>query len=231
MSERVKMWTPGPWVIDTDTRPAEICTIHHTNHDNGFVYVRGEIGYWNADGDENMANATLISAAPALVEALEMVVKANNEDLSGGFLEHDEAVIIDRALAMAYGDWRESLERRPHQDHKEGEGVEWEPGVDLPPVGAKVEIDGEGLMYGHGESGAVVGHFESAAIVRMSYGLGCFTASVLKPAKSHRDKVIGAAEKTFLRFASSKQIGEYKRRQILGGLYDVGALKLPGEEE
>ena len=70
MSQETK-WTPGPWVIDDATRPAEICTIHHTSHHNGFVYVRGELGYWDADEDENMANANLIAAAPELYEALQ----------------------------------------------------------------------------------------------------------------------------------------------------------------
>lgn len=66
--------TPGPWFIDHETRPAEVCTIHHTSHPNGYVYVRGEIGYWDADGDENMANARLIAAAPDFYAMAEMVL-------------------------------------------------------------------------------------------------------------------------------------------------------------
>lgn len=74
--------TPGPWVIDHETRPTEVCTIHNTTHRNGWVYVRGEIGYWSADEDENMANARLIAAAPDLLEALKIIMD-NNCPLTG----------------------------------------------------------------------------------------------------------------------------------------------------
>ena len=59
---------------------------------------------------------------------------------------------------------------------------EQEMNSDLPPIGSIVDIIERGdLMYGHGETNCeVVGHFEDSAIVRMSYGLGCFSAPVLK---------------------------------------------------
>ena len=68
--------TPGPWEIDTLTRPAEICTVHHVptqptedRKGQGWIYIRGAIGYWDADEDEQMANAYLIAAAPDLFDA------------------------------------------------------------------------------------------------------------------------------------------------------------------
>lgn len=67
--------TPGPWVIDHETRPAEVCCVYGTSHPNSFVYVRGAVGYWTADGDENMANAILIAAAPDLLAALRRVTE------------------------------------------------------------------------------------------------------------------------------------------------------------
>lgn len=70
--------TPGPWAIDGDTRPAEICTIHgipkSESNENGFTYIRGAIGYWDASEAENMANANLIAAAPELLAALNGLV-------------------------------------------------------------------------------------------------------------------------------------------------------------
>lgn len=67
-------FTPAPWVIDTDTRPAEVCTVMHVpdskSKGQGFVYVRGAVGYWSADENENMANAHLIAAAPDMYLAL-----------------------------------------------------------------------------------------------------------------------------------------------------------------
>ncbi|MBD1590284.1 hypothetical protein [Pseudomonas typographi] len=66
----------------------------------------------------------------------------------------------------------------------------------LPPVGEHVHIyDPEGvLMYGAGEDGEVIAYIEDTAVVRMSYGLGCFTAKHLRTAeqiaKEEREKVI-----------------------------------------
>lgn len=55
----------------------------------------------------------------------------------------------------------------------------------LPPVGSEVKIVDDGsLVYGQGESGEVVGHIENCAIVRMSYGLGCFTERYLREIKT-----------------------------------------------
>lgn len=67
-------FTPGPWAIDPATRPAEVCTIYglpeSETDGQGFAYVRGALGYWEAEEEENMANAHLIAAAPELYEAL-----------------------------------------------------------------------------------------------------------------------------------------------------------------
>ena len=68
--------TPGPWVIDHETRPDQVCVVYHTSHPHGYVYVRGELGYWSADRNENMANAHLIAAAPELLAALQAVYEA-----------------------------------------------------------------------------------------------------------------------------------------------------------
>ncbi|HHH9220650.1 TPA: hypothetical protein ACP303_005129 [Pseudomonas aeruginosa] len=54
-------------------------------------------------------------------------------------------------------------------------------GKGLPPVGVRVSIFDDGdLVYGHGESGEVIAHVEDCAVIRMSYGLGCFTAKNLR---------------------------------------------------
>jgi len=77
--------TPGPWVFDVDTRPAEVCTVYHvppqpTEDGLGqeWLYIRGAIGYWDADAEENLANANLIAAAPDLLEALEIIVSLDD---------------------------------------------------------------------------------------------------------------------------------------------------------
>jgi hypothetical protein len=69
-------FTPGPWSIDYETRPAEVCTVYGvsgTPDDQGYLYVRGGIGNWDADEDTRRANANLIAAAPDLYAALELL--------------------------------------------------------------------------------------------------------------------------------------------------------------
>lgn len=68
-------------------------------------------------------------------------------------------------------------------------------GEGLPSVGMHCEIvDPDGvLMYGQGESGEVISHVENTAVIRMSYGLGCFEARFLRPLRSEADKKRDAA--------------------------------------
>lgn len=68
-------------------------------------------------------------------------------------------------------------------------------GEGMPPVGMHCEIvDPDGvLMYGQGESGEVISHVENTAVIRMSYGLGCFEARFLRPLRSEADKKRDAA--------------------------------------
>lgn len=90
---------------------------------------------------------------------------------------------------VTYGQYESALaaSQKPAWD---GEG--------LPPVGMRCEIvDPDGvLMYGQGESGEVISHVENTAVIRMSYGLGCFEARFLRPlrteAKRKRDAAIEA---------------------------------------
>ena len=69
-------------------------------------------------------------------------------------------------------------------------------GAGLPPVGCFCEVeDLDGmLVYGQGESGEVIAHVENTAVIRMSYGLGCFEARFLRPlctkAERKRDAVV-----------------------------------------
>lgn len=67
-------FTPGPWEMDTETRPAEVCTIHglppQGEDGQKWVYVRGALGDWDATEETNLANAQLIAAAPELLRLL-----------------------------------------------------------------------------------------------------------------------------------------------------------------
>ncbi|MCS7821929.1 hypothetical protein N0019_26615 [Pseudomonas aeruginosa] len=79
-----------------------------------------------------------------------------------------------------------TFEARP-QEAWDGQG--------LPPVGVRVSVFDDGdLVYGHGESGEVIAHVEDCAVIRMSYGLGCFTAKNLRTpeqiAAEEREKAI-----------------------------------------
>lgn len=60
----------------------------------------------------------------------------------------------------------------------------------IPEIGDYVEIIDDGtLRYGSGESGECVGHIEGTAIIRMSYGLGCFYPKVLRRARTERERL------------------------------------------
>lgn len=52
---------------------------------------------------------------------------------------------------------------------------------DIPPIGAHVVVHDDGsLVYGHGESGEVLAYVDGCAVIRMSYGLGCFLPRCLR---------------------------------------------------
>ena len=74
--------TPGPWEIDTDTRPVEVCTIHgmppQGADGQSWVYVRGALGDWGATEETNMANARLIAAAPIMYDFIVMLSENGN---------------------------------------------------------------------------------------------------------------------------------------------------------
>lgn len=100
----------------------------------------------------------------------------------------------DFGASWIYGYW--DLLDRPSNRHDMVKIEQPWTGEGLPPVGIKVHIhDPEGeLMYGAGESGEVIAHVENTAVVRMSYGLGCFVSRHLRTPKQiaaeERDKAI-----------------------------------------
>lgn len=99
--------TSGPWELDRDTRPAEVCTIHglppHGDEKQTYAYIRGPIGYWDADENENMANARLICAAPDMLEALRRAVLALAFAAETSSAMRDDYEAVSRAIAKATG--------------------------------------------------------------------------------------------------------------------------------
>ena len=77
-------------------------------------------------------------------------------------------------------------------------------GADLPPVGCFCEItDQDGmLVYGQGESGKVIAHVENTAVIRMSYGLGCFEARFLHPLRTESERKRDAAVEQMIKIAT-----------------------------
>lgn len=101
-------------------------------------------------------------------------------------------------------------------------------GEGLPPVGMHCEIvDHDGvLMYGQGESGEVISHVENTAVIRMSYGLGCFEARFLRPARSEADKKRDSAVEAMQKEADEGDNWIYSEYEII---YDaIAAGKIPG---
>lgn len=104
-------------------------------------------------------------------------------------------------------------------------------GEGLPPVGMHCEIvDHDGvLMYGQGESGEVISHVENTAVIRMSYGLGCFEARFLRPLRSEaerkRDEAAEAIDLYMPEFITDTPNEFYHAKKI----YDaIAAGKIPG---
>lgn len=65
----------------------------------------------------------------------------------------------------------------------------------LPSVGTFVHVyDNGDLIYGQGESGPVLAHVEDTAVIRMSYGLGCFSAECLRTAEQMEEREAGIKE-------------------------------------
>ncbi|EOX9008925.1 hypothetical protein ACPW6H_005567 [Pseudomonas aeruginosa] len=106
-----------------------------------------------------------------------------------GFTGHDQYLQFYRIPGM-FGDYDYWSEKRGWSGNDfptcanhlfdRPEKVEWD-GQGLPPVGVRVSVFDDGdLVYGHGESGEVIAHVEDCAVIRMSYGLGCFTAKNLR---------------------------------------------------
>lgn len=101
----------------------------------------------------------------------------------------------------------------------------WHERGELPPVGSHVDVVGE-VQYGAGEEDCeVVAHVENCAVIRISYGLGCFAPHVLRPTRSERDKVIEAAGNVW-QMSKSKCTHESFCTLIVD-LHDAGMLKLP----
>lgn len=145
----------------------------------------------------------------------------------------DEACAIRAIEGVVLGDWRNTLEKRSEQKVETVGDKSWVDLGILPPPGTMVEIVGEGLVYGHGETGEVVGCFvppegkclHSVAIVNMSYGMGCFSRANLKPIKTDKEKAIEAA-------IEAMQPNSLTGTMTLwfGKLYDAGLLRLPNQK-
>jgi len=63
---------------------------------------------------------------------------------------------------------------------------------ELPPVGSLVDVVGKNgveLAYGEGEKKCeVLAHIENTAVIRMSFGLGCFSSNVIKASDTRTDR-------------------------------------------
>jgi len=153
----------------------------------------------------------------------------------------------DQIPEYVLGDWRDTLERRPvdlsesavtarlteatenvlaaapalMDDKFSIDRNDWFWRGELPPVGEFVDVEGEDLVYGDGELNCeVIAHVEDTAVIRMSYGLGCFQKHVLSPSRTERDKAIDVM-KQYCPYPSWDTVG----RIYAEALYDAGYRK------
>src|SRR5271163_397528 len=95
---RETKWTPGPWTVE----PLGLMHLHVVNFDKRSIAMIPILGIYERDKE----NSALISAAPELYEALEMVRDAD-EDCKKDSLTTIPPMArskIDRALAKACGE-------------------------------------------------------------------------------------------------------------------------------
>lgn len=93
-------------------------------------------------------------------------------------------------------------------------------GEGLPPVGSHVVVHDDGsLIYGQGESGEVLAHVDGCAVIRMSYGLGCFLPRCLRTTEQIAAEEKAAAIKEMQRVVGSLNLEPFQC------LYDAGYRK------
>lgn len=101
-------------------------------------------------------------------------------------------------------------------------------GEGLPPVGCFCEVeDRDGmLVYGQGEYGEVIAHVENTAVIRMSYGLGCFESGFLRPLRTEAER---KRDESIKAMASAPKPCGHPIAGICSEIYDaIAAGKIPG---
>lgn len=94
--------TPGPWSVDDDDRPRMEWNRHIYGPNGLAICFMAHSNGRNPKRDA--ANARLIAAAPALLEALQAIVKSLSDQDEEGLIEHAEQMVAARAaIARATG--------------------------------------------------------------------------------------------------------------------------------
>ena len=104
-------------------------------------------------------------------------------------------------------------------------------GEGLPPVGYFCEVeDHDGmLVYGQGESGEVIAHVENTAVIRMSYGLGCFEAGFLRPLRTEAERKRDAVVEQMIKIATIYTTKSLSLELALNSIYNaIAAGEIPG---
>lgn len=95
---------------------------------------------------------------------------------------------------------------------------------ELPPIGSNVVVYDDGsLVYGQGESGEVLAHVEGCAVIRMSYGLGCFLPRCLRTPEQIAAEERAAAIKEMV--SACHYSGSECTKTDCAALYDAGYRK------
>lgn len=100
---------------------------------------------------------------------------------------------------------------------------------ELPPVGSLVDVIGRNgveLFYGEGEINCeVLAHVENTAVIKMGYGLGCFSSDALKASdtRTGREKSIDEIQDVVVSqgFLSRQKVS----KEIAEKIYDAGYRK------
>lgn len=203
-------------------------------HQNGGWVEGGEFAAQDKDGQEGCAVWFYSGGRP--YEHNDSWYPSGNGDAIYGkhiscdkpFVNWNQAVLSRDEYFTAYPD-EVKVEVKSETKHKvevemksESEMIikvgDWHKNGELPPVGAFVDVVGDSLIYGQGESNCeVIAHVENTAVIRMSYGLGCFESGAIIPARTEREKAIDEM------VSLVEPLATYS--EFAGAIYDAGMYK------
>ena len=156
-------------------------------------------------------------------------LKATNSYAGGYALCHYNSSSVTDGLCFCTIEEFEQRKKELKQMSKGWYDYEKQKALALPPIGEKVNtVQTDDMVYGQDETNCeVVAHVEDVAVIRMSYGLGCFVKEALQPLDWDKlsTKIKLISEVSTLLYQSGCR--HFDVEKAVDKLYELGYLKLP----